>query len=57
MESYISDKKKLYADILEFLDYSDENLDDITNENFFERFSLIIKQQDKDGYCENMKEF
>ena len=57
MESYIVDKKKLYAAILEFLANSDENFDDTTNEKCFERLSAILNEQDKNGYCEDMKEF
>ncbi|KAK8844214.1 hypothetical protein M9Y10_024420 [Tritrichomonas musculus] len=57
MESYIADKKKLHAAILEFLENSDENLDDTVDEECFERLSPILEQQVKDGAFENMKEF
>ena len=57
MERYIADKKRLYISILEFLENSDENFDGTTNEKYLERLSPIIKQQVKDGDCENMKEF
>ncbi|KAK8835254.1 hypothetical protein M9Y10_039802 [Tritrichomonas musculus] len=50
MESYIADKKKLYTAILEFLENSDENLDDTANDIYFERLSPIED-------CENMKDF
>ena len=57
MESYIADKKKLYAAILEFLENSGENFDDTVNEECFERFSPYLKQQDKDGTFENVEDF
>ena len=56
MKSYIVDKKKLYIAILEFLENSDEEFDDATNEKCFERFSLNLKQEDKDGAFEDMKD-
>ena len=57
MESYIADKKKLYSAILEFLENSDENFDDTTDEKYLERLSPITKKEVKVGDCENMKEF
>ena len=57
MEDYIADKKKLYSVILEFLENSDENFDDTTNEKCFERLSPITNQEVKDGACEKIEEF
>ena len=57
MESYIADKKKLYTAILEFLENSDENFDYTTIEECFERSSPNLKQKDKDGAFEDMKDF
>ena len=57
MESYIADKKKLYSAILEFLENSDENFDDTTDEKYLERLSPITKKEVKVGDCENMKGF
>lgn len=49
MESYIANKKKLYTAIIEFLENSDDNFDDTTDEKYLERLSPIIKQEVKDG--------
>ena len=57
MKSYIADKKKLYTTILEFLENSDENFDDTTDDEYFERFSPNLKQEDKAGSFENIEEF
>ena len=57
MESYIADKKKIYATILEILEDPFLNFDDTVDEECFERLSPILEQQVKDGAFENMKEF
>ncbi|KAK8888241.1 hypothetical protein M9Y10_039306 [Tritrichomonas musculus] len=53
MESYITDHKKLYTAILEFLENSDENFDDTANDGYI----LDIQQQVKDEDHGNMEEF
>ena len=49
MESYISDKKNLYTTILEFLEISEDDSDCTTKEQYFEKLSLLINQNVKDG--------
>ena len=57
MEGYITDKKKLYTAILEYLESSDDNSDDEPKKQFFEILTQIINQQFKNGDYEWMQEF
>ena len=57
MESYIANKKNLYASILEFLEESEEhNGNEVKNESF-EKLIKIIENQQIEGDVEEMRQF